>query len=239
MIQKTVIITGAAGGLGSALVLEAVRAGWNTVMVDKDRRALERVYDLAEQEGEGNAVLFPADLEGAGPDDYDTMLDSIDSEFGGLSALVHCAARFDSLTPMEHISPADWLGHMQVNLNAAWLLSVKCIPLLRKSGPGRLVFLLEDMKKMEGPLWGAYGVSKQALKSLVEKFARECKPGDIEVRGVDPGPMSTPLRARAYHSEHPQAQQAPSLVAGQIMSYLAGRQRWPDVFVQLKDANSD
>ena len=113
MKQKTVIVTGAAGGLGSALVLEAVRAGWNTVMVDNNRRALEQAYDRAEQEVGGNAVLFPADLEGAGPDDYDTMLASIISEFGGLTALVHCAARFDSLTPIEHISPADWLGHMQ------------------------------------------------------------------------------------------------------------------------------
>lgn len=237
MKQKTVIVTGAAGGLGSALVLEAVRAGWNTVMVDKNRRALEQAYDRAEQEGGGNAVLFPADLEGAGPDDYDTMLASINSEFGGLTALVHCAARFDSLTPIEHISPADWLGHMQVNLNAAWLLSVKCIPLLRESAPGRLVFLLEDMKKMEGPLWGAYGISKLALKSLVEKLARECKPAEIEVRGVDPGPMSTPLRARAYHSEHPRTQQAPSIVAEKIMSYLDGRQHWSDVFVGLKQAD--
>lgn len=229
---KTIIITGAAGGLGSALAAVAVEQGWVAVMLDSDRRGLEQAYDRAEDAGPGQAALYPLDLAGAGPEDFEALLQTVVSEFGSIDALVHCAARFDSLTPLEHVQPQDWLGHIQVNLNAAWLLSACSLPRLREAN-GRLVFLLEDLDKVEGALWGPYGVAKHALKALVNQFALECKSSGVAVKGVDPGPMSTPLRARAFHAEHPKIQPEPLVVARQIMSYVSGDSDWPKTIVRL------
>ena len=154
------------------------------------------------------------------------------SEFGSVDALVHCAARFDSLTPLEHVQPHDWLGHIQVNLNAAWLLSASSLSSLRET-QGRLVFLLEDLDKVEGALWGPYGVAKHALKALVSQFALENKNSGVEVRGVAPGPMSSALRARAFHSENPEAQPQPMVAAREILAYVSGDRNWPEILVKL------
>ena len=233
MSANTIIITGAGGGLGSSLAAAAVKAGWNTIMLDCNTRALEQAYDRALEGGSGEAALYPMDLAGAAPEDFETLLESTEAEFGGLDALVQCAARFENLTPLEHFQPEEWLTHMQVNLNAAWLLGARSLTLLRQSPHGRMLFLLEDLGKVEGALWGAYGVGKHALRALVNQFHLECKASGVEVRGVDPGPMASALRTRAYHSENPRTQADPSGAAAEIMAYLEGERRWADVFVKL------
>lgn len=233
MNADTIIITGAGGGLGSALSKATVQAGWNTVMLDCNTRALEEAYDRVQHPGSGEAALYPLDLAGAAPEDYETLLETTAAEFGGVDALVHCAVRFESLTPLEQFQPQEWLAHLQVNLNAAWLLSARTLPYLRDSGKGRMLFLLEDLDKVEGALWGAYGVSKHALKALVHQFHLECRTSGVEVRGVNPGPMSSALRARAYHSENPKTSPDPSIAAAEILAYLEGKRHWDEVLVTL------
>ena len=233
MQSKTVIVTGAAGGLGSALSAEAVNSGWNVVMLDKDQKGLDSAFDNIEEDAPGNPVLYPMDLAGATPEQVEALFDAALQEFGGVHALVHCAARFEHLTPLEQFDPAEWLMHMQVNLNAAWLLSAMSLPLMRDSGGGKVVFLLEDLAKVAGPLWGAYGVSKQALQALTKSLAIECEASGVEVRGVNPGPLRSALRSRAYHSENPEEQPDPRSAATEIVSFLDGREDWPEVFVDL------
>lgn len=222
MNGKTIIVTGAAGGLGSALSMVSAREGLNTVMVDCDQHSLEEAYDRITDAGLPDPALYPLDLCTAGPEHFGELLDKVNSEFGGLDAVVHCAARFAGLTPLDQVPPAEWLMQIQVNLNAAWLLSAQSIPLLRNSGAGRLYFLLEDMAKVEGAFWGAYGISKHALRALVSQFAAECQSSPVQVLGINPGPLRSPLRSLAYHAENPALQPDPELAAGQIMQFLKG-----------------
>lgn len=232
----TIIITGAAGSLGSALSLECARIGLNTVMVDRDLRSLESVYDRISDAGFAEPVIHPMDLASAGPDDYGELLSAVHSEFGGLDALVHCAARFEGLTPVDQIAPEEWLNSIQVNLNAAWLLSAQSLPLLKESRAGRLYFLLDDLSRVEGPFWGAYGVSKHALKALALQFAAESKKSVVQVLGIDPGPMRSALRSKAYHSENPEDQPAPQIAALQVLAFLTGENSPGKTLVDLKPA---
>jgi NAD(P)-dependent dehydrogenase (short-subunit alcohol dehydrogenase family) len=234
--SKTAIVTGAAGSLGSELALMAVNAGWNVVMLDSNKAGLEQAYDRIAEGGPGVAALYPMDLAGSNPELFEALLDTVENEFAGLDAIVHCAARFEGLAPVEHVLPQEWLMQMQVNLNAAWLLSAMAMPLLRMSPAGKLVFLLEDMDKVEGPLWGAYGVSKHALRALVNQLAEECKAGTIEVKGVNPGPMRSKIRAAVYHSENPAKTPSPEPIASRITAYLDGNEAWGDVFIDLREA---
>ena len=233
MNERTIIVTGAAGGLGSALSLACAASGFNTVMLDCDRRGLEVAYDRIVDAGFDEPVLHPLDLAGAGPEDLEQMVDTIRSTFGGLDALVHCAARFDGLSPLDQISPSEWLMQMQVNLNAAWLLSVHCLPLLREAESAHLYFLLEDLEQVVGPYWGAYGVSKHALRALVKQFHMECGSFGIEVLGIDPGPLRSNLRSKAFHSENPASQPDPEPLANRILQLLRGDVEPAGVFVEL------
>jgi NAD(P)-dependent dehydrogenase (short-subunit alcohol dehydrogenase family) len=106
---KTLLVTGAAGSLGSALTLEAAARGTTVFLLDRDRRGLERLYDRVVEAGFAEPILQITDLATAGPDDVDQIVTAIEAEFGGLDALVHCAARFEALTPLEHVPPEEWL----------------------------------------------------------------------------------------------------------------------------------
>jgi NAD(P)-dependent dehydrogenase (short-subunit alcohol dehydrogenase family) len=228
----TIIVTGAAGGLGSALSLQSAREGCNTVMLDCDLAGLEKAYDRITAAGMPDPALCPIDLATAGPEEIDEVLARVSAEFGGLDAVVHCAARFEGLTPLEQVPPHEWLKDIQVNLNAAWLLSARCLPLLRNSGSGHLYFMLEDMPKTEGPFWGAYGVSKHALRALVSQFDAECRRA-VQVLGINPGPMRSALRSRGYHSENPASQPSPDSTARRIMQLLKGEVEPAGCFVDL------
>jgi NAD(P)-dependent dehydrogenase (short-subunit alcohol dehydrogenase family) len=230
---KTIIITGAAGGLGSALSRACAIEGFNTVMLDCDRPGLEDAWDRITGDGLPEPALYPLDLLGAGPEHYEDLLDKVAEEFGGLDALVHCAARFEGLTPLEQFSPPEWLASIQVNLNAAWLLSAQSLPLLKQSGSGSLYFMLEDMPKLSGAFWGAYGVSKHALKALISQLAAECKSSRVQVLGINPGVFRSALRSRAYHAENPQLQPNPEVAARQIMRFLKRDVEPDSSFVEL------
>lgn len=231
--NKTILITGAAGGLGSELSSLCATVDCNTVMLDVDRKGMESVYDHIVEQGLTEPVLYPIDLASATPEKFEELVSALEAEFGGLDGLIHCAARFEALRPLEQVSPPEWLHQMQVNINACWLLSVACLPLLRKSATGSLYFLLEDMDRMSGAFWGAYGVSKHALKALTSQFAAECTSSGIQVLGINPGPMRTPMRASAYHGEDPGLQPEPATAAAKILEFLSG-DRIPDtVFVDL------
>lgn len=230
---RTLLITGAAGALGSALAEEGLRRGHRVIMLDCNRRGLESFFDRAVEAGLPEPVLHPLDLASAGPQDFETLLGAIEGEFGGLDAVVHCAARFEALTPVEHLAPPEWLQVLQVNLSAAWLLSAMSLPLLRASPSGRLVFLLDDLARVEGPLWGAYGVCKHALRVLALQFAGTCEAGTVGVYGVDPGPMRSPLRARAYLAEDPATLPAPGNAAARIMAIAEGSEKPQETLLML------
>ena len=237
MKQATAIVTGAAGALGSELSLLLIERGWAVVMLDKDRRGLEQVYDRIGETAAGTGLLHPMDLVGASPDDFAELLQTVEDECGGLDAVVHCATHFESLAPSEHIQPQDWLVSMQVNLNAPWLLSALALPLLRSAESGKLVFLLEDLGKVRGALWGAYGVSKHALATLVNQLDLECRSSGVVVKGVDPGPMRSGVRTRAYHAENPAQMPSPQFPAFRIADFLENKSAWEGLFVDLGKAS--
>lgn len=220
---KTILITGAAGGLGSALAVECAGAGAELVLLDKDRRGLGGLSDRITDMGFASPGLYPLDLAGSGIDEFNELAVTIGQEFGGLDALVHCAADFDGLQPLDQVEPHLWLRSMQVNLNAPWLLSCACLPLLRQSARGHLLFLLDDLDAVTDAYWGAYGTAKAALSGLVRQFEASLANTAVTVRGVIPGAMRTGLRARAYHAENPLEQPDPAIVAGKVVAMLEGR----------------
>jgi len=76
-------------------------------------------------------------------------------------------------------------------------------------------------------------VSKHALKALTSQFAAECSSSGIQVLGINPGPMRTPIRAGAYHGEDPGLQPEPATAAIKIVEFLSGERIPETVFVDL------
>ena len=233
--DKTIMITGAAGGLGSAIAVQCAGDGAGLVLLDKDRGGLGKLSDRIAEQGLTAPGLYPMDLAGAGVADFDDLAKVIQSEFGGLHALIHCALDFDSLKPLEQVEPRDWLQSMQVNVNAPWLLSCSLLPLLKKSKNGRLFFMLDDLGTVTGAYWGAYGTAKAALTGLVKQFDASLSHTAVSVRGIIPGAMRTAFRAKIYHAENPLEQADPAIAARKITAMLSGEPSDHELIVDLSD----
>ena len=232
---KTILITGAAGGLGAALAQQCARLGADLVLLDRNRRGLSVLSDRIVDGGFAAPGLYPMDLAGAGVSEFNELAETIQTEFGGLHALIHCALDFDGLQPLEQIEPQEWLKSMQVNVNAPWLLSCTLLPLLKKAENGRLFFMLDDLETVTGAYWGAYGTGKAALAGMVRQFNETLGNTGIIVRGINPGAMRTDFRAKVYHAENPLEQPEPAIAARKIIDMLTGDLSGQDLMVNLSE----
>jgi len=225
---RNILITGAAGGLGSALSLACARRGAQTLLVDRDLRGLERVCDGIEAAGGLAPGYCQLDLAVVDPAACAQLVEQFTGEYGPLSGLAHCAAQFDGLQPMDQVPADRWLRQVQVNLNAAWLLTITCLPSLKLAGNSSVIFVLDEEPRSRSAYWGAYGVSKAALRALAGILAEELEGSGCRVYGVHPGPMRTPLRASAYLAENPDTPPAATAAAGHLAGLLLGEGGdWP------------
>lgn len=197
LAARVVLVSGAHGGLGQASARACAQAGATVVLLGRRPARLNRVYDACARLGP-EPLLYPLDLEGATPDDYAELAQRIGTEVGRLDGLLHCAAEFRSLTPLEHTDPAAFARALHVNLTAAWWLSQACLPLLKAAADGALVFTLDDPQRVGQPYWGGYGVAQHGLRALFNMLQAELASTPVRVSALQPGPMRTMLRARAY-----------------------------------------
>ncbi len=199
--QRVVLVSGAHGGLGSAAAVACARAGATVVLLGRKLPKLNRVYDAVAQAG-AEPLLYPLDLEGASPDDYAELADRLRAELGHLDGVLHCAVEFKGLTPLEHTDPAAFARVMHVNLTAPWWLSQACLPLLRQAQDAALVFALDDLQRVGQPYWGAYGIAQHGLAAMVGMLHAELASSSVRVSALQPGPMRTGLRSRAYADDN-------------------------------------
>lgn len=199
---RTLLITGAGDGLGAALARACGSAGAEVILLGRTVRKLESVYDAIVAGGGPEPAIYPLDLEGAAPEDYGELAARLDEACGRLDALVHNAATLGEQTPLEFHSPLEWARALQVNLSGPLLLTQACLPLLRKAERGDIVFIDDDCR---GAYWGAYGISKAAAAALAGMLAEELEQEpNLRVHRIEPGPMRTGLRSRAFPGALPE-----------------------------------
>lgn len=194
---RVVLVTGASGGLGSVAARAAAAAGATVVLLARKVPKLNRVYDAVAAAGP-EPVLYPLDLEGASADDYAELAGRVERELGRLDGLLHCAADFAALTPLAQTDPAAFARAVHVNLTAPWWLTQALLPLLARAPDAAVVFTVDDPARVGGAYWGGYGVAHHGLAGLVSTLHAELANTTVRVAGLRPGPMRTPLRARAY-----------------------------------------
>ncbi len=193
--DKVILITGCTGGYGKAMSLAYAKAGATIILLGKNVRFLENLYDEIEQAGYPTPAIYPLNLEGATEKDYFDMAQTIEKEFGRLDGLLHAAVQLGAPTPFEHSDAETWFQVMQVNLHGPYLLTKHCIPLLKNSPHASLLFMTDDKS---GAYWDAYAVSKAAINGMMQSLAHEYEGTSLFVNAVNPGKSLTQLQIRAY-----------------------------------------
>lgn len=219
---RVILVTGAYGGLGSAVARAATRAGATVVITGRRKRQLEQLYDAMLAEGLPEPLIHPLDMEVATPRDYTALAEALERDLGRLDGIVHCAASFTGLTPIAMHKPDDWLRAMHVNVSAPFALTQACLPLLTRSSDSAVIFVLDNPDLLRRAHWGAYGASKAALERFVSILHEETDETSLRVHALLPAPMRTSLRRQAYFGEDTSKQPLPEATANAAVYLLGG-----------------
>ncbi|MDH3764083.1 MAG: SDR family NAD(P)-dependent oxidoreductase [Gammaproteobacteria bacterium] len=193
--DRTILVTGATGGFGKTVSLALAQHGATVILLARNLRMVETLYDDIEKAGYPTPAIYPMNLEGAAEHDYNELATNIDSQLGRLDGLIHCAAILGAPTVFAQSDAETWYQVHQVNLHAPYLLTRACLPLLTKSDNASVLFMIDDKP---GAYWDAYQVSKQGLVAMARLLAREYEGSNLRVNCFNPGKTRTGLQLRAY-----------------------------------------
>lgn len=188
---KTVIVTGAAQGLGRAVARAFHASGWRTALLDINA---QRLTELQQELGEG-AESYTVDLSDA--TDTQAAAKRVTEELGGVSTLVHNAAILLP-EPLETLPFSRWQATLNVGVQAAFLLTQAVWSGMKHSG-GAIIYV-SSRSGIEGFIdESAYCASKHGLEGLMKCAALEGAPYGILAHTVTPGMyMHTPMSERTY-----------------------------------------
>lgn len=183
---RTVLVTGAAGGLGRAFAEAFAAAGDRVVLADLDRAGAERA---ASEISASSAV--PA--VGAGVDvvdrDSTDALAALAAEAGGgrIDVVVNNAAIYATIrrSPFDEIDDAEWDRVLAVNLKGPWQVTRACSPYLGEGG--RIVNISSATVLSGSAQWAHYVASKAGVIGLTRVLARELGARGVTVNAVAPG----------------------------------------------------
>lgn len=188
---RLVVVTGAAGALGTAVVRSFVAAGERVLAADRDEGALAK---LAEAVGGGGVETAALDL--ADPAAVAAVFDRAESLGGPPAVVAHVVGGFRA-APLARTSDADWRFLVTVNLETTFLVMREAARRFERAGGGALVAVAAPAGLLGEAGVGAYAASKAAVLRLVESLAREMAPFGGRANAVLPGTMDTPANRAA------------------------------------------
>ncbi len=220
--NRVILVTGAGDGIGRAAALSLAAHGATVILLGKTIAKLEAVYDEIETAGGPQPAIYPLKLGGATMEDYETLRETIEREFGRLDGLLHNAGVLGQRKSILDSSAADWNDVLNVNLTSNFMLTKALLPLLLNSDDASIVFTSSGVGRKGRAFWGAYAVSKFGVEGLAQVLADELDTtSNIRVNCINPGATNTAMRRVAYPAENPGVNPLPE----QIMSaylYLLG-----------------
>jgi len=216
--DKIALVTGASRGIGREAAKALAAAGAHAICVARTVGALEELDDEIRAAG-GSATLVPLDLR-----DFpalDRLGATIFERWGRLDAFLGNAGSLGVITPLSHLDPKAFQELIEVNVTANWRLIRSLDPLLRRSDAGRVLFVSSGAARKHIPFWGGYAMAKAALESLALTYAAECASTEVKVNILNPGPLRTRMRAKAFPGEDPETLAPPEAVAALIVELLS------------------
>ncbi len=191
-IQKTVLVTGAAQGLGREICLQMAARGWRTIVADLNKDAGRQCTQDCQQYG-SDSIFVWVDLETTeGPEQ---MVAAALQHFGRLDVLINCAAHA-TVEPFIEMTARSWEQTLLVNVRGIALATAAAARQMIKQGGGRIINITSPASRMALPNYAAYAASKAAVDSLTRSAAVALAAKNIQVNSVAPGMMDTPMQVK-------------------------------------------
>jgi len=226
---KTVLVTGAGGGIGRATAIACSKMGATLVVTDINAETLAETLSLLETEGSRSHLMFTADLTN------DDALDKMVAELPQLDGIV-CNAGISKVLPIQFLNTEDMNRIMAINAFAPMYMTQRLYKKKRINKGGSIVYTVSisgvSMVSMGGVM---YAVSKNALDAFMRNAALEFAARNIRVNSVNPSRVKTGLIQNSVYSEEE--------VAKDLQTYPLKRYAEPEeiansIVFLLSDASS-
>jgi NAD(P)-dependent dehydrogenase (short-subunit alcohol dehydrogenase family) len=185
--DKTAIVTGAASGIGRAIVLAFAHEGANVICVDVDQRGCDETVNLAQ----ASTRVLSVSCDVADSVQAEASVKLAQEHFGALHVLVNNAAVFVPYATVVDLDEADWTRSLAVNLTGPFLMSKFAVPLIAASGGGSIIHMASQLAQVGKPGHCWYGAAKSALIQLAKIMAIDHAAQNIRVNTLSPGPVGT------------------------------------------------
>lgn len=181
---RTVIVTGAATGIGQAFAVGCAAQGANVVVADMN--AADETVAAVEKAG---TKALPVRVDVADDASVRDMARAAQDRFGRIDGLVNNAAYFREvkLTPFEELDPAQWDRLFAVNVKGVWLCCKAVIPAMRERQSGSIVNIASVVAVAGQPGYLHYVSSKGAVLSMTKGLAKEVGAQGVRVNVIAPG----------------------------------------------------
>ncbi len=186
-----VMITGAAGNVGSAMAGAFARTGASLILADT---RVSKFDSLTEALPAGCHTTVSLDV--TNHEDWKRVAERPDLKFSELDALVLAAGTEGPIGNLEQIDDVEFDAVMNVNVKGVWFGLKTCLPLMKKRRSGAIVVLASLSGRMGMPLLAPYCTSKHAVIGLVRSAAREVAAYGIRINAIAPGPIQSDMMDR-------------------------------------------
>ncbi len=186
--KKVALITGASRGIGRAIALRLAELGAHIVLnyVRNEEAAAQTAEELSRHPVE----VLQVQANVGDPEALDQLVKTTLDRFGGVDILVHNAA-LGAFKPVHQLRLNQWDLSLDINAKAFLLLTQKVLPSMEKKGSGTILAISSLGARQFIPNYGAIGISKAALETLVKYLGVELAPKGIRVNCVSGGLVDT------------------------------------------------
>ncbi|HEY0970998.1 MAG TPA: glucose 1-dehydrogenase [Gemmatimonadales bacterium] len=192
--DKTLIVTGAASGIGRAVALAAAREGANVVVADLAEAGGEETVRLIGESAPGAKALFVR-ADASSPADHEALASAAVARFGALHAACNNAGIGGELNPIAAMSLEGWQRAIDVNLSGVFYAMRAQLPRMLEAGGGAIVNVASILGQVAERRSAGYVAAKHGVVGLTQTAALEYATRGVRVNAVGPGYIDTPLLA--------------------------------------------
>jgi NAD(P)-dependent dehydrogenase (short-subunit alcohol dehydrogenase family) len=195
MATRIALVTGAGSGIGRAVALALLDAGWHVAVAGRRVDALQETLGLAGAAAD-RALPLPADI--TQPDAVRAVFDTLVARFGRLDLLFNNAGANAPGTLLEDLSVEQWRQVIDTNLTGAFFCLQQAFRVMKAQSPrgGRIINNGSISAHAPRPNSAPYTASKHAVSGLTKAAALDGRKYDIAVGQIDIGNALTPMAAR-------------------------------------------
>jgi NAD(P)-dependent dehydrogenase (short-subunit alcohol dehydrogenase family) len=197
--NKTVLLTGAASGIGAAIASEFVKEGATMVLMDKDLDGLNELSNRIIHET-GRLITIGGDV--SKEEDVRRFIEKGMSHFGGIDVLINNAGIMDDFCPVAETTISLWEDVLAVNLNSCFYTSRLVVPIMEQAKSG-IIINISSIAGSHGARAGlAYTVSKHAMEGLTKNIAFMYAVKGIRCNAIAPGGVNTNIGKNMHPNEY-------------------------------------